>query len=169
MLNERKKREEDKLKRLLDQRRIGLEEFQKKVLDISDYIENEKDSIEKARRDIEKGLRVATQIARKTQKDAHWLCRNIGLSKSSEQLKVAPKLLIQFSPSDYFLEIDELSKRARQRNNNFFGNGSDGYSSDNTFTEQELKGFKSPKNIDIEFNNMNKNIMIEEFLRTQKA
>ena len=50
-------------------------------------MESEKADIERARKDIEKGLRVAAQVAAKSQRDARLLGKSIGFSKSADQLK----------------------------------------------------------------------------------
>lgn len=96
MLKERKQSEEHKLRRMLAENRIQLGEFQEKIARLEQYIDDEKVDIDRAKRDIEKGLRVAAQVAVKTQRDARWLGKSAGLSKSAEQLRKLPQFSLPF-------------------------------------------------------------------------
>jgi hypothetical protein len=66
------------------------------------------------------------------------------------------------------LIVDEVVPRVRPRN--FFCDDSASNSSDNSFiNEEELKRYRDPKFGSLELSDMNKNIMIEEFLKSQKT
>lgn len=64
-----------------------MSEFEHRINSLLEYVESEKADIERARKDIEKGLRVAAQVAAKSQRDARLLGKSIGFSKSADQLK----------------------------------------------------------------------------------
>lgn len=106
-----------------------------------DYIDNERADIERAKKDIEKGLRVAAQVAVKTQRDARWLGKSLGLSKSAEQLRRGAQLLVPFESKIVF--VDEMPRRVQQRNVNFFGEDSaESSESGDPITEEDIKSFK---------------------------
>jgi hypothetical protein len=64
--------------------------------------------------------------------------------------------------------VDEIPRRTRPRN--FFCDDSASSSSEGSFVnEEELKRYRDPKFGSLELCDMNKNIMIEEFLKSQKT